>query len=121
MWLKVLSLFILCSIAFGANASPFGHAPELENSYVSQNAQAGLNAFNTIQSVNETQFTGLCIEEKSTITDIECCHLDTCSVLLISRIKAPSAMLFLKPYPALKHWLYKPISNLKKPPKFIAV
>lgn len=120
MWLKVLSLFILCSIAFGANASPFGHAPKSVTAPLIQSDLSEVKSNTLSGSASFYSLSTLCISEKTSFTQLECCHVDTCSAFLINGLKVPSYSQYLDPHPLMIHWPFKPISNLKKPPKFIA-
>ena len=121
MWLKVLSLFIFCSLSFGVSTSSFAHGSMSGN--IASLPLIGIKAQAMEQSERYliSAYKDICLEDEKNTAEIACCHIDTCSAFFINRLKDPSFSQYLDPHPVMIHWPFKPISNLKKPPKPIAV
>jgi len=120
MWLKVLSLLILCALSLSVQASPFGHQ-SVKTSQIETLSSTLEQGYSQTRSLTFTEFNPVCINQEPSPPELECCHIDTCSALILNDIKEPSFVVFLDSHPVLSSWPYKPISALKKPPKITVV
>lgn len=121
MWLKVMSLLILCALSLGVQASPFGHSPVHKTALSPPNSSTQSVIIKDSNLADTLLSQTLCIKDKTSPPDVECCHIDTCSVLALSTEKKSSLSLFRDSLVMLISWPKQPISPLKKPPKIIFV
>ncbi|GEM_PF-2466257 len=121
MWLKVLSLLVLCVLSLSVQASPFGHQTETNTQLEALTPALDQGDSQHTRSLTFTEFNAVCINQEPSPPEQECCHIDTCSVLILNAIKETYLVAFLGSHPVLTSWPYKPISTLKKPPKLTAV
>ena len=121
MWLKVMSLLILCALSLGVQASPFGHSP-VDKTALSPLISSTQSVIIKDSDLADTLLSqALCIKDETSLPDIECCHIDTCSVLALNTDKTASLSLFNDSLPVFISWPKQPLSPLKKPPKIIIV
>lgn len=122
MWLKVMSLLILCALSLGVQASPFGHSP-VDKTALSPLTPSPQSVIIKDSDLADTLLSQalLCIKDETSLPDVECCHIDTCSVLALNTDKKTSLSLFNDSLPVLISWPKQPLSPLKKPPKIILV
>jgi hypothetical protein len=121
MWIKVLSLLILAILSLNVQASPFGHLDEKNTQLESLTPSHNQDYSQQTSTLTLTDFDTICVNQETSTPELECCHLDTCSVFILNDINDSSLLVFLDSHPILTRWPYTPISPLKKPPKFTVV
>ncbi|EAQ66356.1 hypothetical protein MED121_06725 [Marinomonas sp. MED121] len=112
MWFKVLSLMILCLLSLSAQASPFGHANALNSEDVQLSSDRTFNPLYS-QAFLETE----CRKSQTISAKLECCHIDTCSALMLDLEKNTGLPLLSDSQTIFIHWPDTPLSRLIRPPK----
>lgn len=120
MWLKMLSLLVLGMLSLSVQASPFAHQTAKSPKIALSNAS--VEQYNLApETLIVTALDSVCFDKERLPPELECCHIDSCSVLILNDIKNASFDRILDSRPVLSSWPYKPIFTLKKPPKLTAV
>lgn len=112
MWFKVLSLMIFCLLSMGAHASPFGHTSGL-------NSEGPLFSFGQASTKLHSQafLDTDCRESRTIPSRLECCHIDTCSALILDLDKSLALPFLADRHSLFIHWPDTPLSRLIRPPK----
>lgn len=112
MWFKVLSLMIFCLLSMSVHASPFGHTSGLNSEstlFSSDQVSTKLHS----QAFLDTE----CRRSKTNTAKLECCHIDTCSALILDLDKSLALPFLGDRHALLIHWPDTPLSRLIRPPK----
>ncbi|WP_438467554.1 hypothetical protein [Marinomonas sp. PE14-40] len=112
MWFKVLSLMILCLLSLSAQASPFGHANALNPESSQFSHERTFNHLHS-QAFLDTE----CRRSQTNTAKLECCHIDTCSALILDLDKSLELPFLGDRHALLIHWPDTPLSRLIRPPK----